>query len=172
MPNVTDIDTRKTRIARLLQDATDVSAVPAKSSLYKILGISLLGTMLPLQAATVLFSITSILICIALLMRNTKTSAKLNRPMISLAAGLVLISSLSGRGPALYTEELPDLFGIERQTDIKTHTITRFGIFGLGLSNATPEQAQLKGDIEDLVAVKIDRGYGLISMARISVAGK
>ena len=56
--------------------------------------------------------------------------------------------------------------------DIKTQTITRSGVFGFGLTDATLEQAQFEGNIEDLVAVKIDRGYGLIGMARISVAGK
>jgi len=79
---------------------------------------------------------------------------------------------MSGCGPVLFTESIPDFFGLERHADIKTQTITRFGAFGFGLDDATAEQAQREGDISELVAVKIDRGYGLISMARISVAGK
>jgi len=138
-----------------------------KNRLKTALIISLICTMLPIQAATLFFSFMSISIFIALI-KTTKPAKHLTATISALA----IVSVLSGCGPVLFNEELPDFFGLQRQTNLKTYTITRIGAFGLGFSDATPEQAQFEGNIEELTAVKIDRGYGLISMVRISVAGK
>lgn len=137
-----------------------------------LIPLLLIGTMLPFQIAVAFFSFTSTLTLIALFFIVKKRKSKINTPAKAMVTALIITSILSGCGPVLFNETLPDFGGLERRTDIKTNTITRVGAFGFGLKDATPEQAQLEGNIEDLVAIKIDRGYGLISMARISVAGK
>jgi hypothetical protein len=175
VPNVTDIDTKKTRIARLLSEATSVAAaeeLQPQKTLWTFLAIALIGTMLPVQALAASFSLASVGICLIYLTLFWKKQARFSKRASTILVALVLTSVMSGCGPALFSENIPDLFGIERQTDIKTQTITRYGAFGFGLTNATPEQAKREGGITDLLAVKIERGYGLISMARVSVAGK
>ncbi len=140
--------------------------------LFTFLAIALIGTMLPFQTVVAFFSIISLSITIIYMTLIWKKQARFSKRASGILIALVMTSVMSGCGPVLFTESIPDFFGLERKADIKTQTITRFGAFGFGLSDATAEQAQLEGDITELVAVKIDRGYGLISMARISVAGK
>lgn len=173
--DITDINTKKTRIARLLSEATSVPAVEQSKpqlTLLTFLALGLIGTMLPFQTLVAFFSIISLSITIIYLTLAWKKQAHFSKRASAILVALVLTSVLSGCGPVLFNEEVPDFFGLDRHTDLKTHTITRIGAFGFGLKDATPEQAQLEGGIIDLTAVKIDRGYGLISMARISVAGK
>jgi hypothetical protein len=140
-------------------------------TLLTLLAFALIGTMLPFQTLVAVFSILSLSITIIYLTLAWKKQARFSKRAAGILVALTLTSILSGCGPVLFHEELPDFFGLARHTDLKTHTITRIGAFGFGLTDATPEQAQLEGGISDLSAVKIDRGYGLISMARISVAG-
>jgi len=169
MDNITPINTR-TKVAQLLRDLNPQEQ-PKKSKskrVHTVLIISLICTMLPIQAATLFFSFISIITLIAYSLNKINQT----KPFALLLTNLVTLSILSGCGPVLFNEELPDFFGLQRQTNLKTYTITRIGAFGLGFSDATPEQAQYEGNIEELTAVKIDRGYGLISMVRISVAGK
>ena len=101
-----------------------------------------------------------------------KKQARFSKRTPGIPLALAITSALSGCGPVLFTEKIPDFFGLERKPDIKTQTITRFGAFGFGLDKATIEQTQPEGGILDLIAAKIDRGYGLISIVRISVTGE
>ncbi len=175
MQDSTDIDTKKTRIARLLSEATSVPTAEQsqhQALLWTFLAIALIGTMLPFQALVAFFFIASLSITIIYMILVWRKQARFSNRASAILVALVLTSVMTGCGPVLFTEDLPDFGGLERRTDIKTQTITRFGAFGFGVSDATPEQAQFEGNIEDLVAVKIGRGYGLISMARISMAGK
>ena len=175
MPDITDINTKKTKIARLLSEATSAPAAGRPRphrTLCTLLAFGLIGTMLPFQALVLVFSLASLIAATIYLTLTWKKQARLSSSAVAILVGLALTSVLSGCGPVLFTESMPDFFGLERHADIKTQTITRSGAFGFGLDDATAEQAQREGGIKDLVAVKIDRGYGLISMARVSVAGK
>ena len=175
MPDVTDINTKKTSISRLLSEVTSVPAAEQSMpqlTLLTFLALALIGTMLPVHVLVAFFSIVSLCITTLYLSLVWKKQARFSNRASGILVALVLTSVMSGCGPVLFTESIPDFFGLERRADIRTHTITRFGMFGFWVTRATPEQAQYEANIEDLVAVKIDRGYGLISMARISVAGK
>ncbi len=67
MPDVTDINTKKTRIARLLSEATSVPTAEQSQpqlTLFTFLALALIGTMLPVQALVAFFSIVSLCITV------------------------------------------------------------------------------------------------------------
>ena len=48
----------------------------------------------------------------------------------------------------------------------------KYAIFGLGLDELTIEAAQFEGDIETVYVAKLEQGYSIVSMSRVTVAGE
>lgn len=59
-----------------------------------------------------------------------------------------------------------------RSREYKYYTMEKYGFFGLGLDELTIENAQFEGNIDTVYVAKVEHGYGIVSLSRITVAGK
>jgi hypothetical protein len=171
----TDINTTKTRIARLLSEATPAPKTEqpkAYHTLWSLLGLSLIGTMLPFQTVVTFFSLTAVMTFSITLLLIWKKQTRISKPASGLLIALLTASMLSGCSPALFSRTSPEMLELIREQDYRYYTMEKYGIFGLGLDELTIENAQFEGNIETVYVAKLEQGYGIVSMSRITVAGK
>ena len=170
----TDINTTKTRLARLLQSAAPDRPEPTKANklLPTLVIICLLGTMLPFQAAVVFFSMSTATIALLSLILMFRSQLKITKSMATLLVALTATSVLSGCAPTFTFQTQQELIKFAHENDFNVHSITRIGVFGLGLDDATIATAQADSDIKTIQGTQIDRGYGLVSVTIVTIAGK
>ena len=172
MSNVTDIETTKTKIARLLSKATPRVESHPYPALWTVLGISLIGTMLPFRATVTFFSLTAVIAFIVTLILLWKKQLRFSKSATAILTALLATSILTGCSPALFGRNNPELYQLIQERDYKYFSMQEFGVFGLGLDDLNISNAQLEGDIETVYVARIDNNYGIVSISRITVAGK
>jgi hypothetical protein len=142
---------------------------------YSLLFISLIGTTLPHPAINTITSIGVIanflLVCF-LTWERRKTAESV--PWLSrsrnIAICLTVVSIFTGcSGPML--AKISDPAIIDLVKDYKAGVVQGVGFFGFGLDDISVTTAAKNGGIEDVYVVDRIRGYGLISIAKISVFG-
>ena len=170
----TDINTTKTKLHRLLQSAAPKQ--PESTRINKLLPtliiICLLGTMLPFQAAVVFFSMSTATVAVLSLTLLLRSQLKITKSMGALLMALMATSILSGCAPAFTFQSQQELLKFAHENDFNVHSIRRIGVFGLGLDDATIATAQADSTIKTIQGAQIDRGYGLISVTIVTIAGK
>jgi len=174
MADIHHLDTPKSRLYELLKSATPKKDRPGRQPLAISIAIPLLliCTMLPVNVVSIFFSLTSITTIAITIIAAWQRLIIIKKSTARIIAALSLMSILSGCAPTLFAQEIPDFFStLAGEKGIKTYSMQRAGIFGLGLDKVTIENAQLEGNIETVLAAKEVRGYGLISTARIIIAG-
>ncbi len=95
MPDVTDINTKQTRIARLLSEITSVPAAEQSKpqlTLFTFLALALIGTMLPVQVLVAFFSIASLCITTIYLTLVWKKQARFSKRATGILVALTLTS--------------------------------------------------------------------------------
>lgn len=178
MKDMTDINTTKTKLSRLLQSATPkTEKQPQKpNALSKIIPtlliISLLGSMLPFQLVTIFFSLSFVTIALLSLILAWKTQLKMTKSKTALIGALIITSILSGCSPAFTFQSPPELIKFARENNFDVHSIRKIGVFGLGLQDATIATAQAESNIKTVQGAQITEGHGLISIVTVTIAGK
>jgi hypothetical protein len=176
VPDATDINTTKTKLHRLLQSATPqpVTETPVTHGMVlpTLLIICLIGTMVPFQTAMSFFSLAAVIAALLLLVSTIWLRHKINKHITVLIAALTLSSLLSGCSPAFSLAVPPEVLQMAQENGFKVHTLRKIGIFGLGLDQATVQTAMAESNIEQVRAIQIDRGHGLISVVTITIAGE
>jgi len=169
---IIDIDTTKTKVARLLAKAKPKTKTNPYPVLWMILGISLIGTMLPVQAVVTFFSLTAVTTFLVTLVLVWKKQLRFSKKATGLLLALFLTSIVTGCSPAIFSQTNPEMIRLIHDRDYKYFSTQHYGIFGLGLDDLTIENAQFEGNIETVYVAKIEQGYGIISVSRITVAGE
>ncbi len=147
---------------------------PQKSNkiIPTLLLIALIGTMLPFQLVSTFFSLSFITITILSLILIWKNHFKISKYMTTLIVALTVTSVMSGCAPAWTFQTSPELIQIAHDHDYQMHTLRKIGVLGIGTDMATIEAAQAESDIKNVRAAQIDRGYGLVSIVTITIAGE
>jgi len=140
--------------------------------LPSLLIITVLGTMLPFQATMAFFSLSFVTIGLLSLILYWKNHLKITRSMTALLIALTATSVLSGCSPAFTFQTPPELIKFAHENDFEVHSITKIGIFGLGLEGATIAAAQADSIIKTVQGAQIDRGHGLVNIVTVTIAGK
>ena len=178
MTNISDIDTTKTRLQRLLQSATPKTGKqPQQPNLFGktipiLLIISLLGSMLPFETVTIFFSLSFATIALLTLILSWKNQLRISKGKTALISGLIITSLLSGCSPAFSFKTPPELIKFAHEHNFDVHSIRRIGVFGLGLQDATIATAQAESSIKTVQGAQITEGHGLISIVTVTIAGK
>jgi hypothetical protein len=173
MSNVIDINTTKTRIARLLSEATPTAEQPKFLNIsWSLLVASLIGTMLPFKILVTFFSLLTVITTLIGLVLILKKQISVSRPAAVMLVALLTTSVLSGCAPAIFGNNSSELYNLIQQRDYKYHSMQKVGVFGLGLDELTIGNAQLEADIETVYVAKLTEGYGIVSLSRITVAGE
>ena len=178
MSDITDIKTTKTRLHRLLESATPDSGKQAQQFgiiskiVPTLITICLIGTMLPFQAVVAFFSLGAITIALLSLYLLWKKQIKFTKSMTAILLALTLTSVLSGCSPAFTFQTQQELIKFAHENSFDLHSIRRIGFFGLGLDDATIATAQADSHIKTIQGTQIDRGYGLVSITIVTIAGK
>ena len=140
---------------------------------YFVLVISLVSTTLPNNTLNIIASICTMVAFLSVCLftwesRNTSNSSILKYRYI---AGTILIASLiSGcAGPML--AKVPDPAIADLVREYKSGVAQGIAVFGFGLENIDVKQAAQNGGIEEVYFADKVRGYGLISIAKVSVFG-
>jgi len=173
--NITDINTTKTRLQRLLQSATpktDKQPNLFGKTIPTLLVISLLGSMLPFETVTIFFSLSFATITLFALILLWKKQLKITKGKTALISALIITSLLSGCSPAFTFKTPPELIKFAHEHDFDVYTIQKIGVFGLGLQDATIASAQAECDIKTIQGAQITEGHGLISIVTVTIAGK
>lgn len=143
---------------------------------YILLIISLIGTTIPNPMLNTITSIgvvaNFLLVCFLTWERRktTQTAPWLKR-FRSIAICLVAVSIFTGcSGPML--ANIPDPSISDLVKDYKAGVAEGVGFFGFGLDDVSVETAARNGGIEEVYFADRIRGYGLISVAKISVFGE
>jgi hypothetical protein len=176
--NITDINTTKTRLQRLLQSATPKSnKQPQQNNLFgktipTLIVISLLGSMLPFETVTIFFSLSFATITLLALILLWKKQLRITKGKTALISTLIITSLLSGCSPAFTFNTPPELIKFAHEHDFDVYTIRKVGVFGLGLQDATIAAAQAECDIKTIQGAQITEGHGLISIVTVTIAGK
>ncbi len=176
MPEITDINTTKTRLHRLMQSATPKPASegqPKQNRTIQVLLVAcLIGTMIPIHTAMVFFSLASVVATLLLLTSILAQKQKINRYISTIIIALAATSIISGCSPAFTFQNSPELLEIAHENDYKIYTLKKIGIFGLGMDQATVETAKAESHIKQVRAIQIDKGHGLVSIITITIAGE
>ncbi len=128
-------------------------------------------TMLPVDTISMFFSIAAVVAITAFLTATYQNILTINKKTAKALAIMTFGSIISGCTPALFSKGMPEFFDMGAK-GTKVYTLQRIGILGFGLGDATVEQARLEGQFKKVIASREERGYGLISVARITIAGK
>ncbi len=145
---------------------------PPHYTLWSLIGLSLIGTMLPFKVAVIFFSLVAVTSFIITLLLILKKQLRFNKPASGALVALLATSILSGCAPALFSKNSPELLQLIKDREYKYFSLQKYGIFGLGLDEVTIENAQFEGDIETVYVAKLEHGYGIVSVSRMTVAGK
>jgi len=100
-----------------------------------------------------------------------KKQLRFSRPASGILVALLAVSILSGCAP-MFAMPSPEIYQLIKEREYKHYTIQKYAIFGLGLDELTIETAQFEGDIETVYVAKLEQGYGIVSVGRVTVAGK
>jgi len=163
------------KIVQAFADAIDTpkeKTPPRQPVLLTLICFSLVGTMLPFQPVVTFFSLAAVTSLVLSLLLFWKKQLHFNKATNLSIAGLFLASTLSGCSPAFFTQVTPEMVDIIQQRKYDLHTMQKYSLFGIGLEKINIENAQFEGNIETVYLAKIEHGYGLISLSRITVAGK
>lgn len=178
MTDITDINTTKTRLQRLLQSATPKTNEQLQQPnlvskiIPTLLIISLLGSMLPFQTVTTFFSLSFVTIALISLLLSWKNQLIMTKSKTALIGGLIVTSILSGCSPAFTFQAPPEMITFAHEHDFDVHSIRKIGVFGLGLQDATIAAAQAESNIKTVQGAQISEGHGLISIITVTIAGK
>jgi len=147
---------------------------PQKSNkiIPTLLLIALIGTMLPFQLVSTFFSLSFITITILSLILIWKNHFKISKYMTTLIVALTVTSVMSGCSPAFTFQTPPELLKIAHENKYQVYTLKKFGLFGIGTDQATVETAQVQSSIKNVRAVQIDKGFGLVSVVKVTIAGE
>jgi hypothetical protein len=137
-----------------------------------LLIICLLGSMVPFQTAMSFFSLAAVIAALLLLFTVICQRHRISKHITVLIAALTLSSLLSGCSPAFSLTVPPEVLKMAQEHGFKVHTLRKIGIFGLGLDQATVQAAMAESNIEQVRAIQIDRGHGLVSVVVITIAGE
>jgi len=160
------------KLVQAFAGAVEKKAPATGRTLIICLIIALIGTMVPLQAANVFFSIASILTSIALFVLRRRITMPRRWQMA--AAALLLASTATGCSPAFLDRLDADILA---SCETSTGNACRVGvaqgwsIAGIPISHATIDQARLDGGVQKVFGVETVRGSGLISVTRLTVYG-
>ncbi|WP_020675308.1 hypothetical protein [Geopsychrobacter electrodiphilus] len=174
--SVEQFNQQKRSLAQAFRGAVDAgkpghSKQPA--AIKWLIPVLLICTMLPIDAAAVFLSLTAAITIMITIAAAWQKIIILNKSTTQIIAGLAIVSILSGCGPVLFgTPNDLSFFDLGHHPDVKTYTVQKVGVFGFGLEGATVETAMKEADIKNVIAMQTVRGYGLISMSRITIAGK
>lgn len=162
---------RKELLKCLLSDAINGSRnnkTIDSAFLYHGFAVSMILTTLPVDSLNVLASFAALSFLLAILF---KARHFLKNPVIWILLSASIASGCAG--PYFHDNRI-------RQADFcydivgsacKQQTIQMYGLLGLGLQNATPDEAARRGNIKKIVVVDQARGYGIISLIKITVMG-
>jgi hypothetical protein len=139
--------------------------------LVAALAIALLGTMVPITAANIYFSVAATVITLALFAAR----AKLRIPKQTIAALILLAcaSITTGCSP-LWADIDGDVLAVCQQTtegNCRSGLAKGWSVLGIPVRFATIGQAQLNGGVDKVFGVETIRGVGLISVTRLTVYG-
>jgi len=166
---------KKEQIIRLIKDAA--SPPPEINRRLSILGTTLIvlviGTMLPSPAISTVCSIAAMLVGIHLWRFARKSSAHLSRKFKLALAALACTSILSGCSPAFFNGDHQDILAFLRDNGpAKEGQAWGVKVLGIEAKPASAEIAQAKGGVEEVQALEIREGFGLISVAMVKVYGE
>lgn len=163
----------KQKYVQVFTDAIEPQEPNLTSKLLPtIMIICLLGTTLPFQTTMVFFSLSFITIALLSLVLFWKNHFKITKFMAIQLVALTAISVLSGCSPAFTFQTQPELIKFARENSFEVHSITKIGILGLGLDDATIAAAQAGSTIKTVQGAQIDRGHGLVNIIIVTIAGK
>lgn len=174
MKNVTDIN-RRAKLARMLHELGPQNQKNDKPKQHIILALicfSLIGTMLPFQMVVTFFSLASVTALALSLLLFWKNQIHFSKTANLTIAVLLLASIVSGCSPALLSHTSPEMLELIREREYQYHTMEKYSLFGLGMDKVSIENVQFEGDIETVYVAKIEHGYGIVSLSRVTVAGK
>lgn len=179
MSDVVDINTKKTKIARLLSEATATSpAGQARPIQYLTIAtvICLIGATIPHLAIYRLFGQSSLFCLLLLLFTAFKYRKQLPGKQIKRFVAIVVVTMLltgcSGLlMPDMSTTPLIEYLH-EADREYKTGHAGGIGIFGFGLYDATVEAAMTNGNITKAYAAETNSSFGWIAVARVKVYGE
>ena len=176
MANITDIPTNKTKLKRLLESASPKNGHKPhpkndQSGVVYAAPAFIVCTMIPIPKTAIFFSMCAVIVIAIIAAAWAQDAIRVTKRTWTLIIGLSLVSVVSGCSPLL-TDNFPKEFIDLNGKATKIHTLQRVGFLGLGLDDITIDTARKEAHLKSVVAVKEVRGYGLISVARITVAGK
>lgn len=160
---------------KLIEAFTQAAETPASTTgrtLIICLLIALIGTMVPLQAANVFFSIASILICSAMLLLRRRVHVPKKR--IVAAVCLALVSTATGCSPAFFDKLNADIFSncnAVTGNACKIGVATGWAVAGITIVDATIDQARKSGGMKKIFGVETIKNAGLVSVTRLTVYG-
>lgn len=138
------------------------------STIYHGFVISIILTMFPVDSLNVITSFSALFFLLAMF---SLAKPLLKKPVVWLLLTASIVSGCAG--PFFHDDRVHqadfcyDIVG----NACKEQTIQKYGLLGLGLQDATPAEAARIGDIKKVVVIDQARGYGIISLAKITVMG-
>jgi len=174
MSNISEkFKAKRQKYASAFQEA--IEPLPQKKTdkiIPTLLIIALIGTMLPFQLVATFFSLSFVSMTILSLILIWKNHLKISKYLTTLIVALTVTSVMSGCAPGWTFQTSPELIKIAHDHDYQMHTLRKIGVLGIGTDMATIEAAQAESDIKNVRAAQIDRGYGLVSIVTITIAGE
>ena len=163
----------KETIVKAFKEAIEPPPLPKSNKIIPtLLLIALIGTMIPFQLVTTFFSLSFVTMTILSLILIWRNYLRISKYMTTLIVALTATSVMSGCAPAWTFQTSPELIKIAHDHDYQMYTLRKIGILGIGTDMATIEAAQAESDIKNVRAAQIDRGYGLVSIVTITIAGE
>lgn len=160
------------KLINAFAQAAESAAPTTGRTLIICLLIALIGTMVPLQAANVFFSIASILISSAMLLLRRRLIFP--KKLIAAGACLAVISVATGCSPAFLEKLSADIIASCNSSTgeaCKVGVSKGWAIAGIPIRYATIDQARLDGDVQKVFGVETVKSAGLISVTRLTVYG-
>jgi hypothetical protein len=140
-------------------------------TLVAALAIALLGTMVPITAANIYFSVAATVITLAMLAAR----AKLRIPKKTIAALTLLACASITTGCSPLWSDIDG--GVLAVCQDSTEVSCKYGlakgwsVLGIPIRFATIGQAQLNGGIDKVFGLETIKGVGLVSVTRLTVYG-
>jgi hypothetical protein len=165
-----DFNEVKRRIVHMLTNEIQPRKSKVRKSekvLYVVLALAILCTTLPSPSI-------NIAACMAAAVAGTAWLVTARRKFRPLLMTLTAVSLLSGcAGPLLMKTVDSEMvtFG-PASASIRSSTVRGVGVLGFGLGQVNPGTAIEQAKLEKVIAIDRARGYGLISVAWVTVYGE
>lgn len=165
------LDMLKGEVDRKAANQIDQHYRRACRTLVAALAIAILGTMVPITAANIYFSVAATLITIAIFV----TRVKLGIPKQTIAALTLLACASITTGCSPLWSDIDG--GVLAVCQDSTEVSCKYGlakgwsVLGIPIRFATIGQAQLNGGIDKVFGVETIKGVGLVSVTRLTVYG-